>query len=861
MALLCVLCAGAAGGLAPSASASAPDGVQEIGFFQPSVVNPAWSGDQKQYRNELRLFADATTRTLLTLDSLGGVAAYDLDSLKATSSSLLRLPGPAGVGLAVPESHRTLFAVSSGGPATPTTSIDVVAVVAGRPQLQGRLALGPADLGGTHQRVVAIASQPGTAFVYLLSAAFDATGLSELPKTANVTLVDATGLATGKARVVWSKALTECVTPARYEGTETASPFGYSARTRSLLMGCSAPVVVGSDAKVPSPVGVARLGLQQAGSTSAPSAGAFELYPFPGTVAGYGLWDARTERLLLETSGTSGDTLYSFDGLSSSYVGGLGVGHVHLNAIGLDATHGRFYGLSSQSKVGLVTADLAPVPTDLGRFYPRFGSHNGSTPKLTDLLVDPATGRVFVNYLQGGFTVLRDAAPYYRTVRPLDLDTGTHDLPEQAGRTGTDFSAGAQAYGAVYRQVGGTNNLQYNAVPFVVNASPISGGTRELDLAFLNKLSLDGRSAGASTITIDRDKANTQADEQRIPAGTPAKWPYVPVFCSDFGGSPKKADTTSARVTCDGARSMVTAEAIAGPSEALGAGSDVPVVEVGESSYSSSATRTSAAGVLATVTSTAKGISILGGVLRIGQVQVTAQARAHGRPGTASGRFERTVSRVELNGTPLCSAECDVQRLATQVNTTLAGHVHIAFPSPDPAGQKGSPRGASTIVRRQLPQQIEAELLDEQDPRHQEVPGMVVTVYEENSVPSRTIALLAGAGVEAHYLIYPLGSPVPDETGPTPTQGAVGGGGSPAPSGLPADVLDGAGGPGPVIAGPGTDAGDVLTGLRNSLRFAVNSFGSLLRLLSVWFVLLLPVYLSARRWLLLRRASLLEGAR
>lgn len=851
-ALAVALCAAA---LAPTAAvAAAGEGVQEIGFFAPSVVNPAWTGDQKQYRNQLRPFVDATARRLLTLDFLGGVAAYDLDSLQPTSRSVLALPGPASVTVSLP--GRMLFAVSDGGTGTPTSSLEAVSVVRGKPQSAGHLALGPASLGGAQQQVVAAAAQPGSPYVYLLSTSFDATGFAAVPKTTNVSLVDTTGLSAGTAKVLWNQPLPDCVTPARYEGTQTAAPFGYSAATRSLLIGCSAPVQLG--AKVPSPVGVARLGLTGTG-TAAPKAGTFALYPFPGTVSGYGIWDARTERLLLETNTSSGDTLYSFDALSSSYVGGLGVGGTHLVTIGLDAVHGRFYGISGE--IGLVTADLAPVPTDLGHLYPEFHTHGGNSPSFTNVAVDATTGRLFVSYNAGGFTILRDTVPYYRPVRPLDLDAGTHDLAERPGSTGADFSAGAQAYGAVYRQVGGTNNLQFNAVPFVVNVSPVSGGTRELDLAFLNKLSLDGRSASASTITIERDKANTQADEQRIPPGTPAKWPYVPVFCSDFGGSPKSAGTTQARVACDGTRSAVTSGAVAGPSEAVAAGSDVPVIEVGESSYTSSATRTAADGVLSTVTSTAKGISVLGGVLRIGQVQVTAQARAHGRPGTATGRFDRTVSRVELNGTPLCSTECDVQQLAAQVNASLAGHVHISFPSPDAAGAKGSPRGASTIVRRQLPQQIEAELLDEQDPTHQEVPGMVVTVYEENNVPSRTIALLAGAAVEAHYLIYPLGAPVPDDA-PPPA-----GDGSPAPGAVPPALLGGppgtvqpSDGPTPTTAGPGSDAGDVVTGLRNSLRFAFNGVGSVLRLLSVWMVLLLPVYLSARRWLLLRRAVLVEGA-
>jgi hypothetical protein len=852
------------------ASGADEPGLTQVGFFRPAVANPAYKGNQADYLSQLRMRLDERSRDILTFDAFGGVAAYNLDTLAPRSPGVLALPGYAHVMLVQQALGRTLVATATGTRETATGEIDAVRVVAGRPTLAGKLTLGPADLGPGMRHVVAMAEQPQSPYVYLLTSAGSPTAGALVPGTLSVTAVDLTGLEAGHAKVLWTTGVPDCVRPTSVgavdDTPEVPAAFGYSPHTHALFFGCSAPdAFVG---KVPDPVGVGRLVLVPGAAGQPPSAGGFSLFAFPGVVAGLGSWDSGSERLVLETGTPStGTTGYVFDARTTSYIGGVGLGQNALNTLAVDQAHGRLYGFSQNTKTGIVVSDLAPVPVDLGHVYPQFSTISGQFAGGNVASVDSATGRVFASYGTAGFAVLRDTVPYYRAPVVADPDAGTSNLPERPDRTAADFAAAAQGYGAVVRQVGGTHNLLFNALPVEPHADPIGGGTRELDLAYLTKLSLDDNSASAATIAADRDKANTQADEQSLhqvtpspqgtssPQGPSAHWPYAPVQCGDFGGAPKSAGTASAHVACDSARSTVSSGAIAGPSEVTASTGD-PLMQVGATSYASSADRTALKGASATVTSTVKAVSILGGVLQVGEVQVTAVARAHGRPGTAGGSFVRRISGVVLNGVDLCDAQCDPEAVAEQVNSALAGRLHLSFPAPDPGLAKGSPRGAVTVIRRQLEQQTEAQLLDQQDPTRQEVPGMVVTLYQDNNVPARTVMMFAGASVEAHYLIYPLTAEGP--TSPVPAGPAAPGVVLPVPAPVgqtPPDVA--VGGNKPQTAPP---AAGVVDRVASGIRLVLNGFSVVWRLFGVWLVLLLPVHLSARRWLLLRRASLEEGA-
>jgi hypothetical protein len=837
------------GALSVPAGAAQDTGVSEVGFFTPSVVNPVYVGDVAAYRNGLRLVVDAPSRTLLAVDRTGGVAQYDLDTLRARSTAVLDTGGAPQTAVDEPEQARVLLAVASGGQGTATTSIQALELQHGRLVDGGRLAIGPTDLGGPEQAVVALAPQPGSTRVYALSMSFAAS--LPVPRSVHVSLLDLAGIRTGAARTVWSTALSGCITTQTPgAGIFETGAFGLSSATAALYVGCSTTGgTPGLPAKSPDPVGVARLALDPGSGSSAPQAGATTFFPFPGVINGMGVWDPAASRLVLEanTNG-SAETLYSFDTATNRYVGAVGVGNNALAALGADLVHHRMYALGAGT--GLVAADLEPLPVDAGQLYRAFATHRGSPLPMPALPVDPRTGRLFLNYGLGGFTVLRDAHQYYERRAAQDPDAGTSDLPESPTRTGASVAAEAQAYGAVYRQVGGVHNLLVNAV--VVDPGdtlPVSGGTRELDAAYLHRLTLDTGSVSGAAIGLDRDRANTQADEGKVPPGTPVAWPFTSAACSDFGGTPRSSEASDARVTCNAGSETVTSTAAVGLTQAT---SGVPAdgVAVSRAEYTAALQRTRL-GSVSTVTTTVQGVSVLGGVLRIGRVQVVAQARAHGRPGTAAASFTRSVTGVELNGTPLCTAECDLTALADEVNTALAGRVHIEFPQPDATLAKGSPRGAVAMIRRSTADQLEEVLVNQQDPSRVEVPGVEVTLYQDNTLPERTVVMLAGAGVEAHYQIYPLAR---EARGSSPVPPVVRGG-------LPVPSLSGPSAPAvtPVVAADAQPRAasprGPLSGVLDTVRLRWNGLPAVLRLLAVWSVLLLPVYLSSRRWLLLRRGS------
>jgi hypothetical protein len=861
--LVALLLLGATG-TAHAPTAAAAQGVEEVGSFRPSVVNPASTREAELYVPELRLRVDPDARVLYTVDreAPAFVAAYDLDSLRPLSRHGVAAAGAASSVIADPDGGRLLIATGQTGSGA-TTALQAVAVPGrGSPAGAGRLELAAADLGGAHQTVIGIARQHGTPYAYLLSVSF--ADVQRIPGTAVLTLVDLTGLSAGTAKVLDTKALPDCAVPAYANGIE--APIGYSAARRSVFLGCEKVAVFSTDA-VPTPAGVARVAVTAAAGQP-PTLGAFELYPLPSDVRGGGVWDPHAERLLLQALSEVTRSVYTFDTRTASYVGAVGI----YNAVqfGVDPRHGRVYLMSgggiSGIGEGLIVADTGPTPADQGRAFRTYASHNSLGAEIgSNIAVDGQTGRLWIAYTGATeFLVLRDRIPHYVPPSPVDPDRATIDVAEAAGRTGADFSAAAQAYGAVYRQVGGIGNVVLNVTPLnEPGAVPIGLGTRELMVGYLDKLSLDNRTASASAIGADRDRANTQTDEQRPPPEARQEWPYERAACGDFGGSAATVDSEGSAVACNAGKQSVSALAVGDVSSASTDGAVGPLVAVAHSGIEAGALRTPRDGVVSTVTSKARGISVLGGVLRVGDVEVVAEARAHGRPGTAQTSFTRLVRRVELNGTMLCEAQCDPAQIAAQVNSALAGRVRIDFPLPDAKDAAGTPGGFQAVVRRGLAEHVESVQFNQQQLNRLEVPGMVITVFADNERPSRLVAYLAGASVEARYGIFLLGGPA-SEPGSRDRGGDSGG-----PEVLATDP--GSGGafdelaavvatvPPAAADGPSAAPSGVLVTVREGLLLLLNGAGRAAALLAIWVVLLAPVYLSARRWLMLRRGTLERG--
>jgi hypothetical protein len=269
------------------------------------------------------------------------------------------------------------------------------------------------------------------------------------------------------------------------------------------------------------------------------------------------------------------------------------------------------------------------------------------------------------------------------------------------------------------------------------------------------------------------------------------------------------------------------------------------------------------------VISTAKGISLLNGAVQIGAVTTTATSQAHGRAGTAKSTLSRTVSNVQIQGTEYCTSQCDANALAALINAQFAGLLRLDLPGADPTYEASS-GGYQAIIRRPLAAQIQEADLNDQATDRTEVPAMVVTQFVgDNRRPARIVTYIAGAETEARYGIYAL-----DQSVAQPVPGTDFGTGLPASSGGNASLIDSAGGgSGGAPTGGGTGTNPVAThggghprsplaGLLppGGWRWIAAHPVAAMKLLFMWAVLLSPVYVAARRWLLLQRNRVLQEA-
>lgn len=900
---------------------SAEPGIAPVGTFTPTVLPPGFS-DSRAYGQIVTLFTAPRQRVLYTIDSQF-VAAYNLDTLQPLSAQGVVLDGVASVALVDPDTGDLLVANGrdpSGATGIPvgTTGVQQIHAQSGSVRSIGTMTVGATDLGGPGQTVAAMARQPGTPYLYLLS-----TDVGNGPGNVHVSIAT-----TGEGpHVVQSQGLPGCQTlgsTAASLGLAVQRALGLNEARRALYFACGSQGTGGVYKPPAIPNGVGSVVLS---GSNPPSIDHFESFPRAGdlTAGGGSVYDPGTHRLVFTsyTSGT-GATGYVFDTAAQAFVGGLGLGGNAVGRLGLDAAHGRLYVPTGEQALGLVASDLGATPADQGRSYPQYsespqgrrepGSPN--SPAGTAPAVDDVTGRLFLLY--GGdrsFSIVRDTVPYFQAPAPPDPDLGTLNHVEQPGVTAASVAASAQGYGAVYRQVGGLHNLAFNTVPLDARSG---GGTRELDSAYLTKLKLGTSEVSASAISSAPDQSTTAGDLQQTGQG----WPIAPAACSDFGGKPKQTASQGATAACDASKPIVAAGADSGQTSVT-AGSDG--FGASSASVTAKAYVDPKLGTVTTVTSTAKGVSALGGLLRVGEVSVTATATAHGRPGTGKTTFDRTVQNVVLAGTTLCTSPCNTDLVAAQVNAQLPGRLRVDFPDPEPVAARGSPGGFQALIQRAPAEQVQAVQVEDQAQDRQEVPGMVVTQYGDNTTPSQTIAYLAGTEVEARYGIYLLsrvgsgtaaggkggavagagtgGGRAGSAAGDGGAAGRAGGGrrsGTPsaAPTGLrpgtpgtpgipgtapiPATAGDAsAGSPvatdGPTGSLPGSPpgaepvvptavaSGDALpvagplSLLHHGWQFALAGLGHALQLVPLWLLLLAPVYLSARRRLLQSRATLALG--
>ena len=630
-----------------------------------------------------------------------------------------------------------------------------------------------------------------------------------------------------------------------------------------LLFGCGNPVAA-DVGRPPVPRGVGRLALKaapEAGTT--PKPGAFELFEHAGDFSrGDSHFDPVAGRLMLSAYApvTGGTTVYAFDGRARAFVGGVSAGRVEVTQSGIDPVRGRAYLLSGASTAGLVLADLRPTPVSQGANVPALHARSGQAPTSSHIAVDAARRRIFLKYSGSQeFVVVEDRLPSYVPLAGSDPDANTIDVDEAPGKTDRDYSGSAQAFGSWSRQIGGLQALLVNILADP-GTYPVSAGTREHRGAYLSRLTLANDEASASATTADVDRANSKSDIGRTkppdeldPEAEPvAEWPFEDARCIDFGNSPStdEDDTGRAIVECDAAEQRADAQAAS-------VGTDVSGSLIGDSSVEAETRLDAEKGMFTKVIANSSGISLAGGRLKIGEVEHEAQAWARGAPGTTGTKWRRDVRSVVLDGALICEKECDSAAVASAVNERLGDLLEIQFPEPS---ETRTPGGYQASVQAQYFDHLEDVAFNEQPEDRVEVPGVRILLKQDGVKPGRTLIDLAGVEAEARYGISLLGG------------GAVEGGGTGdrdldplqrlgEPSGPVVGVPDTTGRPDaasprgrrgrPGGGGQGTNPGELL----------LNGIGRFVDILPIWLTLLIPIYLSARRWLLLQRSAFHSGGR
>jgi hypothetical protein len=825
--------------------------IASMGSFKPTNDRP---GSAAPVTQDLRLFPASASRVLYVYDTdTGWLSAYSLDTLAARGVGYSAAPLGDSVVIAARTDEAGTLWMAIFDPRANTESINEFV---SRPS--GIALVATADITQDVQggRVHGIYRAPNSPVLWLLSAPW--TPAVNAP--VSVVEVSIPKLESGAKPVNWSKPQPSC--PGLMHGGDTRTTHMlYVPQQTALYFGCTSTQTARG--------GVARLPLSVAPDRQSTTSGTMTLYPLAGDSAGTDATaDEGEYRLIFQTySSVTGTVENVFDARTNSYVGEISVGDAQVIQEGVDSVNGRFYGLQTVKTTGLIATDSRPTPVQQGDNFSFLARYEGHQPSNVDIAVDSVSRRVFLQY-DGApdVPVVQDKAPIYTPSAKENPDSSTVDVEEAPGKTTATYGGSATGFGSRYRQIGGVQGLVVSQTGADVHEGDLDSGTRELRTSSVDRLTLANDESTARAINAIPDDKATPGDLQNtanagnavpVDAGQssapplPVGWPYSPANCVDLGGSPGQDQSPSgAAVSCAAGAHSTSASAFS-----PGIGTDQ--VSMGSSTITSSSKLDPQKGVVTTVVSTANQVSVLGGLLYMGKVTSTATSYAHGRPGTAHATFDRTFEDVRLQGKSLCKENCgDITAMGNQINSVLSAQLRVSFPEADAGGLKGTKGGYEAFVERPSTDQIEEILFNEQPADRLDVPAMTVTIYQDNIKPARTVIDLAAVETESYYGISLLSDDFGGGTGGDGTD-ATGGGAGSTDNASPVFGLDpnspASNHLAPLVTPPRGGGGGLL---QQSGRLIWNGLHGVGSLLPIWAILLIPVYLSARRWLLLNRETL-----
>ncbi|HEV2755939.1 MAG TPA: hypothetical protein VG318_09215 [Actinomycetota bacterium] len=487
---------------------------------------------------------------------------------------------------------------------------------------------------------------------------------------------------------------------------------------------------------------------------------------FSGAFRGIAAFDPKTDRFFLQSLARSTPGAWVFDGRLSAWVGFITAPDSRNYWTGLNTGTGKFY-MGSPGSNGEVQDSYLLVADGRATPVPQ-----GGLAKLTVsgfMPTDPSTNRVFVPTLDRGrsgyyhWTVVRDDTPQAEPLRPPDYDALTSDI-EETDKTVTNFSGGVNGYGARAVLVGGYRGA-LNFAGQYVTVSQLRQGDRGLTAARVPSLDLRPVGASATAQALVEDSST----EAELKEGAGAEWPWTPASCLDGSGDVVEGSGGGsggeATVRCDLAKSTVTAESAFGAVSGEG-------FRIGRSTFSAAARRDLELGVVTTSTATVRGVDLAppaGGSVSIGEIVATATTSAHGRPGTAKAKWERTLSGVvvrDAEGKVVqrigeCTSTVEEDQcpgLARRINSVLGTRMQVDFFKPDVVR---TPKGAFAGIQQTDGQYFNGRTVNGQgtsftsESGSRAVPALQLTVFNDSVERSRLLLQLASIQTNSIYTIAP----------------------------------------------------------------------------------------------------------
>jgi hypothetical protein len=593
----------------------------------------------------------------------------------------------------------------------------------------------------------------------------------------------------GTGEVLWVRPVPECgqVLYTLHQGSAVARSSSAIAHP-TIVFGCGTGALGVNGDTNPGQAGVVELRISPTATMAEAPSFDVHFHPisgsyFNGGQTGFAYYDRGSDRLFVQSLSSSTPGAWVFDLRVGGWAGFITAPTADGNYGGVNEGNGHYVmgGTGGAPDAGdyLLIADGRASPPQAGQLADK------KLAPVGFVFADAGSDRIFLNSSFDHLSVLRDLTKSADPLQRPDYDAQTDDVDEAEG-TFVSFSGDTGGFGARVTMVGdlagasgpvpGGIGVPSERVTSDVStpgqkAQPV---TRGLLFARVPAANVQPAGASAAAQAASSDTTTGQAVDQNGVA-----WPFEPRTCLDGGeGSdtpPAESIGGRASVRCN-----LSGYESVGSAQQSGAGTGP--VAIGDSRVDTTVKRTAKGGMVTTTTSSSRGVRIdLPGVgsLEIALVEAVGTTTAHGRSGSASASWTRSLKGVtvkdakgvELFRSDGCStvlkhdgkrqsASGDAgtcEALAETVRKLLQVRVRLLFLT---AAVAATPKGAFARVGQTDADAASETTVNEQGKvfagdatTRRAVPALQINVYDDSTERSRYIVQLAGVENSAIYTV------------------------------------------------------------------------------------------------------------